>query len=144
MKILFLCTANSCRSQMAEAWARHLLPPDWEIHSAGLLIYRITSKTREAMAEAGVDMTGQESKTLDNFNLNHFDLIISLSEEAGRFLPALARPETHVHHPVDDPMSATGSADEVRTAFRTARDLIRRLVERIAGSRIIVESGRDN
>jgi arsenate reductase len=139
MRIIFICTANSCRSQMAEAWARYLLPAHWEIHSAGLLTYRITSATRQIMAEAGLDMAGQHSKTLDEFDLDSFDLVITLSEDAGRFLPALSRPARHVHRPLPDPMSASGSPAAVKQAFRTARDRIRQLVERIAASQITAD-----
>ncbi|MFH1843669.1 MAG: arsenate reductase ArsC [bacterium] len=139
MKILFMCTANSCRSQIAETWARHLLPGHWEIHSGGLLTYRITSRTRNTMAEVGLDMNGQESKTIDVYDLDDFDLIVTLSSEAGRFLPALTRPERHVHRPLDDPMSAEGSDEEIVEAFRVARDSIRGLIERIAASQIIAE-----
>jgi len=139
MKILFMCTANSCRSQIAETWARFLLPADWEIHSGGLLTYRITSRTRNTMAEVGLEMAGQESKTIDVYDLDDFDLIVTLSKEAGRFLPALARPERHVHRPLDDPMSAEGSDEEIVESFRVARDTIRGLIERIAASQIIAE-----
>jgi arsenate reductase len=131
MKIIFLCTANSCRSQMAEAWARHLLPSDWEIHSAGLITYPITRETRLAMQEVGLDMAGQESKTLDHFNLDEFDLVVTLSEEAGRFLPALRNAGRHRHQPLQDPMSAVGTEEEVQRAFRKGRDEIRRIVDEI-------------
>ena len=144
MKIIFLCTANSCRSQIAEAWARHLLPSGWEILSAGLVTYPITSRTRAVMAEAGIDMAGQKSKSLDGFDLDSFDLVITLSEEAGRFLPALSQPERHVHRELDDPMSAEGSEDETTAAFRRAREEIRQLVERLAASQIAADKEDKN
>jgi len=134
MKIIFLCTANSCRSQIAEAWARHLLPPHWEIHSAGLITYPITRETRRAMQEVGLDMVGQESKILDNFELDDFDLVVTLSEEAGRFLPTLRFADRHWHQPLQDPMGAVGTEEEVRSAFREARDEIKRLVEEIGSA----------
>ena len=128
MKVLFICTANSCRSQMAEAWARQLLPADWEIHSAGLLTYRITEKTRAVMAEVGLDMAGQTPQTIDRVDLDSFDLIVTLSEEAGRYLPQLAEPSRHLHQPVTDPMAFSGTGEETRTAFRQGRDEIRQIV----------------
>jgi arsenate reductase len=128
MKILFICTANSCRSQMAEAWARHLFPAGWEVSSGGLLTYRITEKTRRAMAEVGLDMAGQDTKTFDRFDLNSFDLVVTLSKEAGLYLPGLAASERHLRRPVTDPMSATGEPEEIEAAFRTGRDLIRQIV----------------
>ncbi|MHB8079287.1 MAG: arsenate reductase ArsC [Candidatus Krumholzibacteriia bacterium] len=134
MRVLFVCTANSCRSQMAEGWARRLWPSDWEAHSAGLVTYPITAATREAMAEAGVDLTGQESKPIDLFWLGDFDLVVTLSEEAARFLPPLDDPARHRHHPVDDPMTARGGPEEIRAAFRRARDEIRAIVVALAPS----------
>jgi arsenate reductase len=136
VKVLFICTANSCRSQMAEAWARHLFPADWSVSSAGLLTYRITTNTREAMAAVGLDMAGQEPKTIDRFKLDTFDLVVTLSEEAGRFLPQLPDPARHVHRPVDDPMGAKGSPEEVTAAFTRGRDLIQAIVADVVAGRI--------
>jgi arsenate reductase len=134
MKVLFVCMANSCRSQMAEAWARHLCPPDWEIASAGLLTYPISEKTRAVMAEVGLDLAGQEPKTIDRVDLDHFDLIVTLSREAGQYLPQLAHPERHRRHPVADPMSFRGSAAETRADFCRGRDEIRGIVESLLPS----------
>jgi len=126
-----MCLANSCRSQMAEAWARQLFPDGWEVESAGLITYPIVEKTRAAMAEVGVAMDGQHSKSIDIFELDDFDLIVTLSRQAAQFLPALARPECHLRRPVPDPMSATGSSEEVRTAFAAGRDRIREIVTEV-------------
>jgi arsenate reductase len=128
MKVLFVCTANSCRSQMAEAWAGALFPPHWQAASAGLLTYRITAKTRAVMAEVGLDMAGQEPKTIDQVELDAFDLVVTLSQEAGQYLPALAHPERHRRHPVADPMAFHGTADATRAEFRRGRDEIRAIV----------------
>ena len=128
MKILFVCTANSCRSQMAEAWARKLLPADWEVQSAGLLTYRITDKTRAVMAEVGLDMAGQYAKTIDKVDLDSFDLVVTLSKEAGQFLPALADPDRHRRCPIADPMSFRGDPEATRQDFRRGRDEVRDVV----------------
>ena len=116
MKVLFVCTANSCRSQMAEAWAHSLFPADWTAASAGLVTHRITERTRWVMEEVGLDMAGQESKTFAAVALDAFDLVVTLSEEAGQFLPPLADPGRLVKRPVDDPMSFRGEPEEVREA----------------------------
>lgn len=133
MKVLFMCTANSCRSQMAEAWARALFPAGWEAASAGLITYPITDRTRAVMDEAGVSMEGQTTKSLDDFDLDDFDLVVTLSRQSTTFLPTLAHPERHLAHPIPDPMSAVGSPEEIRAAFLegrdTVRDLVRDLVE---------------
>ena len=136
MKVLFVCTANSCRSQMAEAWARHLFPADWSVASAGLLTYRITEKTRWVMQEVGLDMAGQETKTFDRVDLEAFDLIVTLSAEAGRLLPRPSDPGRLVQHPIDDPMSARGTGEEIRQAFREGRDQVRTLVQDVVDGRI--------
>ncbi|MCK9996783.1 MAG: arsenate reductase ArsC [Candidatus Krumholzibacteria bacterium] len=131
MRVLFICTANSCRSQMAEAWAHKLFPADWTVLSGGLLTYPISDNTRGAMAEVGLDMAGQKTKTFDQFDLDSFDLVVTLSNEASRYLPRLADPERHLRRPVSDPMSATGSTEEIQTAFRRGRDLIKMIVQDI-------------
>ena len=131
MKVLFICTANSCRSQMAEAWARRLLPSDWTVCSGGLLTYPITDDTRRAMAEVGLDMANQKTKTFDQFDLDGFDLVVTLSREAGRYLPGLADPARHRRLPVTDPMSAKGTDEEIQDAFRVGRDRIKQIVEEI-------------
>lgn len=137
MNVFFVCTANSCRSQMAEAWARHLFPADWSVSSGGLLTYRITGKTRAVMGEVGLDMAGQATQPIDDFDLDSFDLIVTLSEEAARFLPALQVPGRHVPLPMDDPMSAEGDGETVRAAFRKGRDHIRQIVEGIVAGSIV-------
>jgi arsenate reductase len=114
---------------MAEAWARRLFPADWSVRSGGLLTYPITDDTREAMAEVGLDLAGQESKTFDQYDLDSFDLVVTLSKEAGAYLPPLAAPAKHLRRPVDDPMSARGTDDEIRAAFRQGRDRIKDIVE---------------
>ena len=129
MKVLFVCTANSCRSQMAEAWARHLYPADWTVQSAGLLTYRITAKTRAIMDEVGLDMAGQRPKLIDEVDLTDFDVVVTLSEEATKYLPALSPPTRHLKRPIDDPMSATGDPETVRAAFRRGRDEVRAIVQ---------------
>lgn len=131
MNVLFVCTANSCRSQMAETWAHHLFPPEWTVSSAGLLTYRITKRTQAIMTEVGLDMAGQKSKTLETFDLNTFDLIVTLSNESGQFLPELADPSRHVHRPVKDPMSFSGPPEETRLDYRRGRDEVRAIVEMV-------------
>jgi len=131
VKVLFICTANSCRSQMAEAWAHKLFPSGWTVLSGGLLTYPISDNTRSAMAEVGLDMAGQKTKTFDQFDLDTFDLVVTLSNEAGRYLPSLADPGRHLHRPVTDPMSASGSPEEIQAAFFLGRDRIKQIVQDI-------------
>ena len=131
MKVIFLCTANSCRSQMAEAWARHLFPEGWDVASAGLVTYPITEETRAAMAEAGVTMEGQRSQPIDDYDLDAFDRVVTLSGQSTRFVPRLKDPSRHLSRPMSDPMSARGTHDEVRRAFAAGRDRIRAVVDEV-------------
>ncbi len=128
MRVLFVCMANSCRSQMAETWARHLFPADWEVASGGMLTYPISDKTRAVMAEVGLEMTGQDTKTYDRFDLDSFDLVVTLSRSVAQYLPGLAHPERHLRRPVADPMAVKGDPETVRAAFRRGRDEIREIV----------------
>lgn len=131
MKVIFLCTANSCRSQMAEAWARHLFPTGWEVASAGLMTYPISDNTRRAMDEVGVSMDGQHSQPLEDHDLNAFDLVVTLSEQSTRFLPRLTHPDRHLPRPLRDPMNARGTPAEIRAAFAAGRDRVREVVEEV-------------
>ena len=122
MRILFICTANACRSQMAEGWARAMAPAGWEVGSAGLVPYPVSRRARSVMAEVGIDISGQREKSVTQINLPSWDVVVTLSEEAGRYLPKLGSNQRHLHRPVTDPMAATGDPEEVRAAFRAARD----------------------
>jgi arsenate reductase len=136
VKVLFMCTANSCRSQMAEGWAHLLFPADWSVASCGLVTHPIAAETRRVMQEVGADLAGQESKSLDAVALDDFDLVVTLSRTAARYLPRLRRPERHIRVPVADPMGARGTDDEVLDAFRAARDRIREVVEDAIAGRL--------
>jgi arsenate reductase len=136
VKVLFVCTANACRSQMAEAWARALFPAGWSAASCGLFPHRVSERARWVMEEAGLDLEGQRSKSFDEVDLDAFDLVVSLSEEAGRYLPPLRDPRRHRRVPVDDPVAATGTPDQVREAFRTGRDRIRTIVQDVVDGRL--------
>lgn len=131
MKVLFVCTANSCRSQMAEAWARRLFPADWHAQSAGLVTYPIGERTRAIMAEAGLDLSDHRSKSIDEVDLDAFDLVVTLSRDAGRYLPALRDPQRHWQRPLADPMAVVGTAEEVQSAYLKARAQAQAIVREV-------------
>ena len=141
MKVLFACTANACRSQMAEAWARALFPAGWTVASCGLVPHTVSRRARWVMEEAGVSMDGQESKTFAAVDLASFDLIVTLSEEAGRFLPLPANTPRHVRLPIADPIEAEGTPEEVREDFRRCRERVRAIVADVVAGRIRPGSG---
>jgi arsenate reductase len=136
VNVLFVCTANACRSQMAEAWAKALFPDGWMAMSCGLDPHKVSRRARWVMEEAGVSMEGQREKSYKDVDLDAFDLIVSLSPEAGMFLPEPRDPARHVRVPVDDPVAAVGTAEEIREAFRVGRDRIRAIVQDVVSGRI--------
>ncbi len=142
MKILFVCTANSCRSQMAEAWAHHLFPTDWIVESAGLLTHRITGRTKAAMAEVGLDMAGQHSKTFDGLDLDTYDLCVTLSQSSTKYFPELSDQRRHIKLPISDPMSAQGSEEEIVEAFRRGREQIKDIVMDVCEGKFSPEQQR--
>ncbi len=117
MRILFLCVANSARSQMAEGLARAILPSDIEVASAGSAPGRLHPLAVKAMAEAGVDISHQYSKPIDAVAPEAADLIVTLC--ADEVCPYVPGPVQRLHWPIPDPAAGDGIA-----AFRGARDLI--------------------
>jgi len=116
---------------MAEAWARHLFPPEWEVLSAGLLTSPVSRRADAVMQEVGLSLAGQHSKSIDTIDLDACDLVVTLSQEATSYLPSLRDPSRHWPRPFDDPMESVGSAEEVREAFCEGRDRARRAVEEV-------------
>ena len=122
---------------MAETWAKHLFPDEWSVASGGLLTYRITDKTKFTMKEVGLEMTGQDTKTIDTHDLDSFDLVVTLSEEAGKFLPTLKDPSRHIRRAMKVSLSATADTETVRQAFRTGREHIKSIVQAIVDGGIV-------
>ncbi|HEX9593242.1 MAG TPA: arsenate reductase (thioredoxin) [bacterium] len=128
-RLLFLCTGNSCRSQMAEGWTRHLGGDAVEVASAGIEAHGQNPRAVAVMAEAGVDISGQVSTRLTPGHLVWADRIVTVCGHADEHCPNVP-PGTHkVHWPLADPAKATGTEEEVMATFRACRDEIR---ERVA------------
>lgn len=129
MNILYLCTGNSCRSQMAEGWTRHLAPPGIAVRSAGLEAHGLNPNAVATMQAAGVDISAQRSAVLAHADLDWTDRVVTVCGHADEHCPLLP-PGTHKQHwPIEDPAGATGSADHVAAVFADTRDLIRQHVE---------------
>ena len=123
--ILFLCVANSARSQMAEGLARKILGEGAEVSSAGSKPAPINPHAVEAMAEIGIDITGQYSKSVDTIDLSDLDLVVTLcAEEVCPILPGQVR---RLHWPIADP--AAQDTGEPQARFRAARGLIQEKIE---------------
>ena len=123
-RILFLCVANSARSQMAEGLARGLFGDRAEVLSAGSQPLRVNPFAIEVMAELGIDISGQRSKSVDEIDVNRIDLAVTLcAEEVCPVFPGRVR---RLHWPIPDPASTDSSlsTDEMRNRFRMARDQI--------------------
>lgn len=130
MNILFLCTGNSCRSQIAEGWARQLGGDSIVVQSAGIERHGQNPRAIAVMREAGVDITGQESTRLTEEMLAAANLVVTVCGHADEHCPVLPAGIQKVHWPLDDPARATGTEREIMEVFRASRDDIQR---RVAG-----------
>jgi arsenate reductase len=125
LKVMFLCTGNSCRSQMAEGLARVLGEGTIEPYSAGLIPAGVNPHAIKVMKEIGIDISSQRSKTVDRDLLMTMDLIISLCGDANTHCPSTPPGITRLHWPMEDPVWARGTEEEILREFRRARDEIR-------------------
>ena len=128
--LLFVCTGNSCRSQMAEGYARHLGGGDFEVRSAGLEAHGENPRAIAVMAEEGIDISSQESTLLTKEMFEWADVVVTVCGHAGEHCPALPPATWKEHWPLEDPARATGSEEKVSAVYRASRDDIRRRVER--------------
>jgi arsenate reductase len=131
LKVLFLCTGNSCRSQMAEGWARALRGDRMEAFSAGLVAHGQNPRAIQVMAEAGVDISRQSSKTLASLGDEVFDVVITVCGHADEHCPIFPGLTRKIHHGFDDPPKlAQGSKteEEALRAYRRVRDQIKAYV----------------
>ena len=139
MNVLFLCTGNSCRSQMAEGWARNLGEQWLAVQSAGIESHGKNPRAIEVMQEVGVDISRQESTQLTHEMLASADVVVTVCGHADENCPALPAGTRKEHWPLDDPAKAAGSSDEVMAVFKASRDDIRRrvgnLIERLVQER---------
>ena len=136
-RILFLCTGNSCRSQMAEGWARHLKSDALEPYSAGIETHGMNERAVRVMDEAGVDISGHRSKHVDELVDVPFDVVVTVCDHANEHCPVFPRRVKHVHVGFDDPPRLARSAtneDEALSHYRRVRDEIRAFVESLPGA----------
>jgi len=124
---LFLCVANSARSQMAEGLARGLAPPGTRIYSAGSEPASVNPLAVRVMAEIGLDISTYRAKRVDEIPADRVDLVVTLCAE--EVCPVFPGPVRRLHWPIDDPARAGGSEAERLEAFRRARDEIKRRLE---------------
>lgn len=131
LKILFLCTGNSCRSQMAEGWARHLKADTIEAYSAGIETHGLNPNAVKVMAEAGVDITSQKSQHVEEFKHIDFDLVVTVCDNAAESCPVFSGNVKVIHQPFDDPPRLAREAaneEENLSHYRRVRDELREYV----------------
>lgn len=133
-KILFLCTGNSCRSQMAEGWAKELKSDSLEAWSAGVEPHGMNARAVKVMAEAGVDISGHHSKHLDELKAVPFDYVVTVCDHARETCPLFPGKVKRLHVGFDDPprlAKDAGSEEEALGHYRRVRDEIRHFIEHI-------------
>jgi arsenate reductase (thioredoxin) len=123
-RVLFLCTHNSARSQMAEGLLRHLAGDRFQAFSAGTEATRVRPLAIMAMEEIGVDISRQESKTLDRYLNEPFDYVITVCDDANEACPFFPGAQGRLHWSFEDPSRAEGSEEERLAVFRSVRDRI--------------------
>jgi arsenate reductase (thioredoxin) len=128
-RVLFLCTHNSARSQMAEGLLRNLAGDRFEAHSAGMEATHVRPLAVRAMDEIGVDISGQESKTLDRYLGEPFDYVITVCDDANEACPFFPGGARRLHWSLPDPSAAKGTEEERLAVFRSVRDGIRERVQ---------------
>ncbi len=127
-KVMFLCTGNSCRSQMAEGLARELGRGRIEPYSAGLIAAGVHPRAVAVMREIGIDISGQRSKEIDPDLLRKMDIVITLCANAEDSCPWTPPDIRRLHWPVKDPVGAVGTEEEIMREFRKARDEIKKKI----------------
>jgi len=124
-RVLFLCTGNSCRSQMAEGWLKGLGGDKFKVFSAGIVAHGKNPRAIAAMKAAGVDISHQESEALDPAILNSLDLLVTVCGNADETCPTVPASCEKQHWPFDDPAKVKGSEEEIMKEFCRVRDEIK-------------------
>ncbi len=130
-KILFLCTGNSCRSQMAEGWCSHLKSDLYDAYSAGIETHGLNPNAVKVMAETGVDISAHKSQLVDEFAQLHFDIVITVCGHADEHCPLFTNATKVIHVGFDDPPALAKTAktsEEALNHYRRVRDQIKNFV----------------
>jgi arsenate reductase (thioredoxin) len=128
-RVLFLCTHNSARSQMAEGLLRSMAGDRFEVFSAGTEATHVRPEAISVMAEVGVDISAQESETLGRYLGEPLDLVVTVCDDANEACPVFPRTRVRLHWSLPDPSKAAGGHEERLRAFRNVRDEIRVRIE---------------
>lgn len=132
--LYFLCTGNSCRSQMAEGFGKQILGDTFNVYSAGIEAHGLNPKAVKAMNEVGVDISGQTSELINAEILNNADYVITLCGDANDNCPVTPSHITRWHWGFDDPARAVGTEEEKWAVFQRVRDEIEKRIQDFATS----------
>lgn len=128
-RVLFLCTGNACRSQMAEGWLRHLGGDAYEVFSAGIEAHGKNPRAIAVMQGAGVDISQQASEVVDLAILKSLDLLVTVCSHADAHCPVFSMKGKREHWPFEDPAKASGTEEEIMREFTRVRDQVRARIE---------------
>lgn len=128
-RVLFHCTGNSCRSQMAEGFLRHMAGDKFEVFSAGVKPTQVNPLAIKVMAEVGVDISSHRSKSVMEFIRQKFDYVITVCDNAKQTCPVFPGKYEKIHWSLEDPAEATGTEEEKLVVFRKVRDQINDKIE---------------
>lgn len=129
MRLLVLCTGNSCRSQIAHGFLQHLLGDAAEVYSAGIEAHGVNPRAIATMKEEGIDIQHHTSNLLDEYLHIKFDVILTVCDNANERCPYFPGQAMRLHHNFPDPAKATGTEEEIAQSFRTVRNMIKAYCE---------------
>jgi arsenate reductase len=128
-RVLFVCTHNSARSQMAEGILRHIAGDRFEVYSAGTEATHVRPQAIKVMNELGIDISAQESKTLERYLEEPFDYVVTVCDDANEACPFFPGAQRRLHWSFEDPAAAQGSGEQRLGVFRKVRDQIKKRIE---------------
>ncbi|MEG0258242.1 MAG: arsenate reductase (thioredoxin) [Lysinibacillus sp.] len=134
--LYFLCTGNSCRSQMADGWAQKYLPEDWEVYSAGIEAHGVNPNAIKAMNEVGIDISHHTSDLINQEILNKATLVVTLCGDAADKCPMTPPGVRREHWGFEDPAKATGTEEEKWAVFQQVRDAIGARIEQFVNEEL--------
>jgi len=138
MKVLVLCTGNSCRSQIAEGYLKVLGPEDLMVRSAGVETHGLNPRAVRVMKEDGIDISHHTSNHIDEYRDVDFDFVITVCDNARETCPYFPAKAELLHQDFPDPAKAEGSEQEIMQEFRRVRDMIKGYVEVFLGSKVLI------
>jgi arsenate reductase len=131
VKVLFLCTGNSCRSQIAEGWAKHLKGDIMDVYSAGIAPRTLNQMAVKVMAEAGVDISAQRPKHIDELGSINFDYVVTVCDNARENCPIFPHKTKLFHKTFEDPTFMAGTEQQIKAAFVKLRDQMKKFIEKM-------------